>query len=131
MRTIPEGLAFRVVADTAYVPQSSSPWRFSPTSARRDMYGAITCELYARSALDRAYYELSRGRESTAGRWLEIARGFDPGWRADGTLSPPWGARSMLAKSLGFFDALRELDLAGLRRNLPAQLEVRPDPRNQ
>jgi len=131
IRTIPEGLGFRVVTDTAYVPQPPWPSRFSPMSARRDMYGAITCELYARSALDRAYYELSRGRASAAERSLEIARGFDPGWRAETILPPPWGARAMLAKSLAFFDALRELDLEGLRRNLPAQLEARPRPRSR
>ena len=80
------------------------------------MYGALTCELYARSALDRAYYEVSRGRDSTAIRYLAYARSFDPGWRVDRVPPQPWGAAEMLGRSLGFFDVLHDLDLAGLQR---------------
>jgi hypothetical protein len=116
-RTVPEGLAFRVVVDSADAPQEMPHWRFRPEQARRDMYGALTCELYARSALDRAYYEVGRGRDSTAIRYLDYARSFDPGWRMDQVPTQPWGASDVLARSLGFFDALGMLDLARLRSN--------------
>ncbi len=114
-RSVPQGLAFRVVTDSSDVAQETPRWRFRPERARRDMYGALTCELYARSALDRAYYEVSRGRDSTAARYLDYARSFDPGWRAYQVPPQPWGAADMLARSLSFFDGLRDMDLVRLR----------------
>ena len=113
LRPVPQGLAFRIATDGSDAPQELPHWGFRPERASRDMQGALTCELYARSALDRAYYEVSRGRDSTALDYLEYARSFDPGWRTTGAV--PWGARQVLARSLAFFDALRELDLDRLR----------------
>lgn len=115
-RVIPEGLAFVVAAGSSDRPLTPPRWRFRPERSRRDVYGALTCELYARGALDRAYYEAGRDRDSLALRWLDLARSFDPGWRADQVAPQPWGARDMLGRSLGFFDALRGVDLARLKR---------------
>ncbi|HEY3215880.1 MAG TPA: DUF2723 domain-containing protein [Candidatus Eisenbacteria bacterium] len=114
LHVVPEGLAFRIVTNRGDSAQGLPRWRFRPERASRDMQGALTCELYARSALDRAYYEVGRGRDSTALGWLEYARTFDPGWRSPAVV--PGGARQVLSRSLEFFDALRTLDLDGLRR---------------
>jgi hypothetical protein len=105
-----------VTMGPAPAPPGLPRWRFHPEQAQRDPYGAQTCELYARSALDRAYVEAALGRQEDAAHDLALARSFDPGWRADRLPPQPWGATETMGKSLAFFDALRGLDLAALER---------------
>jgi hypothetical protein len=127
-RAVPEGLAFRVTADSADVPQEFPRWRFEPDRAARDPDGAQTCELYARSALDRAYYEASRGRDDAAGYYLVLARSFDPGWRDEDLPAQPWGAGTTLRRSLAFFEALAGLDVPTLVRSARTPLPGSPTP---
>ena len=114
--TVPSGLAFEVSAAPLALPAEGPRWRFRPERGRRDPYGAQTCELYARAALDRAYVEAAAGDRNGATRDLALARSFDPGWRARDLPAQPWGATETMGKSLAFFDALAGLDLAALER---------------
>jgi hypothetical protein len=125
LNAIPQGLVFRIVGRDADLAQGLRRWGFRPERASRDMQGALTCELYARSALDRAYYEAGRGRDSIALRWLEYARSFDPGWRSAGAV--PGGASQVLSRSLEFFDALWTMDLDRLRAQA-ARAGLKPSP---
>jgi transmembrane protein TMEM260 (protein O-mannosyltransferase) len=115
VRTTPFGLAFEVVRDTAAGPPPPLPrWRFRAADATRDPYGAETCELYARAALDRAYVEARQGLGERAAADLALARSYDPGWRAKDLPPQPWGASETMGKSLAFFDQLGNLGVPDL-----------------
>ena len=124
----PSGLAFEVSRAPLEVPAELPRWRFRPERARRDPYGAMTCELYARAALDRAYVEAGRGQGERAMRDLTMARSFDPVWRAADLPPQPWGATETMGRSLALFDVLRGFDLAALERGARAAGLSAPGP---
>jgi hypothetical protein len=118
--TTPAGLAFEASRAPLEIAAEPPRWRFRAERARRDPYGAMTCELYARAALDRAYVEAGRGQGERAMRDLAIARAFDPRWRAADLPPQPWGATETMGRSLALFDVLRGFDLAALERGARA-----------
>jgi hypothetical protein len=120
LSTTPAGLAFEVSRAPLAIAAEPPRWRFDPKRARRDPYGAMTCELYARAALDRAYVEAGRGQGDRARRDLTLAQSFDPGWRAADLPPQPWGATATMGRSLAFFDVLHGFDLAALERGARA-----------
>lgn len=108
-RRVPQGLAIRLVArdDTTEVPMPWPPaWRLGGWR-RPDHLVAKTCELYARSAVDRAWYEAQRGRDADAHRWLATGRAYDPGWDRAAMPPLPWRGDEMMGASLAFFEQLR------------------------
>jgi len=108
-RRVPQGLAIRLVApsDTAEVAMPWPPaWRLGGWR-RPDYLVAKTCELYARSAIDRAWYEAQHGHDALALRWLATGRAYDPGWDRAGMPPLPWRGDEMMGASVAFFEQLR------------------------
>lgn len=113
LHTTPSGLVFEVTTTERTLPPKPR-WGFRSEQARRDPYGAQTCELYARALLDRAYVEAARGDSTAAAGDLAGARALDPGWRPRDLPPQPWGATETMGRSLAFFDQLRNVTVRDL-----------------
>jgi hypothetical protein len=104
---VPWHLAFRLVADTAYVAQEFPRYRYRPWRPRADPHVATVGYIYAQALGARAYYEQAHGRPELALRYVDYALGFDPGYGA-GALPPlPLDGAQLVRQSAAAFVLLR------------------------
>lgn len=106
---VPNYLALRLVADTAYLPQEFPSYRFSFWPGRLDYYTSKIYELYALSLAGRMAYEGRHGNDSLAFRYRDYALTFDPGWTPAMVPELPRDADQEVLKLIRLFEGLRRL----------------------
>jgi hypothetical protein len=104
---IPYHLAFQLVKDDAYLPQSFPDYRYRALKSRISVYTTKLAELYARNIYARAMYEAHYDFSDLAGRYLELAASFDPGVPPDVVPPQPLDGQARIADTLKWFEQLR------------------------
>lgn len=104
---VPYHLAFRLVADTAYVSQERGDVAPSWRGVRPDPYVATATLLRGQSHTARMEYERAHGRVDAAGRELREALAFAPPWDAATLPVLPYDGGELVGQALGFFARLK------------------------
>jgi hypothetical protein len=106
---VPEGLAYRVSADSAYREEPFAPLEVRPWRGRSDAYVATAAWMIASARMERARWETAHGHPERAEPLLLDAMRYDPG--IDPTRVPPLAldGNRLVAQSAATFARLRQV----------------------
>jgi hypothetical protein len=105
---VPEGLACRVAADSAYRPEPFAPLAVSTWRGRSDAYVATAAWIIANARIARAQWETAHGHPERAEPLLQDAMRYDPGIDPARLPPLPLDGNELVAQSAATFARIRK-----------------------